>query len=147
MYLPLEMWNIIFKFLDFNDIQNLLILYESKQINFKLDIEETIRQYYNNKYSKLSLVKRLLFTYKNIEKINYIDIYMNNFFKNYNVSSSPVISYYVRESILSKICNKNKKKFKNLTYHIGLQYQSIRDVDIKKYRFKNELEFYVKHCI
>lgn len=152
MYLPEEIWLIIFKYLDYYDINNLVILRQTCN-PLVVDMEHIKEMYYSIFFKKFKIVSNLIYTFQNIKTItsirDYMKVYSRNFYTNYeDASSSKIISLYLRRYLGNKITDsKNKKKFKNLTMQMERRNREITVGDIKKFKYKDELDFFIKKCI
>ena len=152
MYLPIEIWLEIFKYLDYYDINNLVILRDTCP-SLVVDMEHIKKVYYSIFFKKFKIVYNLIYTYQNINIINsikdYMKVYSRNFYTKYeDVSNSKIISLNLRRYLCNKITDKkNNKKFKNLTMQMERRNREITVGEIKKFKYKDELEFFIKKCI
>jgi hypothetical protein len=153
MFLPEEIWLIIFKYLEYYDINNLVILREKFPALIVDDMEHIKKIHYTLYFKKYKIVNNLLYTYQNIKTINssreYMKIYTRNFYTKYDdYSTSKIISLKLNGYLCNKITDsKNKKKFKNLTKKMKIITEDILLRDIIKFKYKEELEFFLNNCI
>ena len=152
MFIPEEIWLIIFKYLDYYDINN-LVIFSKKFPQIAENMQNIKRVHYTRFFKKYIVVRNLIYTYQNINTINSSKEYMRVFNKNYNIINkntriSKILSLYLREYISKIIIDlKRKKKFNNLTFHIGNKIKHIRDMEIQQFEYHTEINFFMNNCI
>ena len=152
MFLPVEIWLIIFKYLDYYDINNLVILRQTSP-TLVVDMKYIKKIHYLSVFKKYSYVRNLLDTYENISNITSIKSYMKVFSRNYftrydDISNSKIISLNLRRCLCNRISEeKNKKKFKNLTKQMEIKNRDITVKEARKFKYREELEFFLNNCI
>ena len=130
MFLPEEIWLIIFQYLNYYDINNLDILdriYNKRNENIfgGQSIKKIRHRYYFHKFYKDKLVRHLIYTYNSSKKKLGVSAYMQIFSKNYQFhtnlfSNDHYMVYLIRSHLIKMFKEPNHKRiFKNLTGHIG----------------------------
>ena len=125
--LPLELWNIIFTFSNYENVMNLLYIMIVNKVFVPRQLEELKLKYIYDYIISSSQINKIIYSiYNNLDSINTKQKYINYYSKLYytlvdidRLSINTKESFILRKYLANKIENsKVKQKYNNLTKKI-----------------------------
>ena len=125
--LPLELWNIIFTFSNYENVMNLLYIMIVNKVFVPRQLEELKLKYIYDYIISSSQINKIIYSiYNNLDSINTKQKYINYYSKLYytlvdidRLSINTKESFMLRKYLANKIENsKVKQKYNNLTKKI-----------------------------
>ena len=138
--LPLELWNIIFTFSNYENVMNLLYIMIVNKVFVPRQLEELKLKYIYDYIISSSQINKIIYSiYNNLDSINTKQKYINYYSKLYytlvdidRLSINTKESFMLRKYLANKIENsKVKQKYNNLTKKIiTISYKQTQQTNI-----------------